>query len=116
MEDGSKSRGAQGLQCRELRQEGYLWQALTCSPSTDSTPQSLRTRMLSVSPPSRAQAVIGAGAAGLVATRELLRENHHVTVFEQNNNVGGIWDYQEECETEDLLGRDPNRHHVHSSM
>jgi cation diffusion facilitator CzcD-associated flavoprotein CzcO len=62
------------------------------------------------------QAVIGAGAAGLVATRELLREGHHVTAFEQNDNVGGIWDYQEECETEDLLGRNPKRHHVHSSM
>ncbi|DBA97633.1 TPA: Flavin-containing monooxygenase FMO GS-OX5 [Trebouxia sp. C0006] len=61
-------------------------------------------------------AVIGAGAAGLVATRELLREGHQVTAFEQNHNVGGIWDYQEECETEDLLGRNPNRRHVHSSM
>ncbi|DBA84429.1 TPA: hypothetical protein ACH3X1_006062 [Trebouxia sp. C0004] len=61
-------------------------------------------------------AVIGAGAAGLVATRELLREGHRVTAFEQNDNVGGIWDYQEECETEDLLGRNPNRRHVHSSM
>ncbi len=62
------------------------------------------------------QAVIGAGAAGLAAIRELLREGHHVTAFEQNDNVGGIWDYQEECETEDLLGRNPNRRHVHSSM
>ena len=62
------------------------------------------------------QAVVGAGAAGLVTVRELLREGHTVTAFEQNNNVGGIWDYQEECETEDLLGRDPNRRHVHSSM
>lgn len=62
------------------------------------------------------QAVIGAGAAGLVTTRELLREGHQVTTFEQNDNVGGIWDYQEECETEDLLGRDTKRRHVHSSM
>lgn len=62
------------------------------------------------------QAVIGAGAAGLVTTRELLREGHRVTIFEQNDNVGGIWDYQKEYETEDLLGRDPQRHHVHSSM
>lgn len=62
------------------------------------------------------QAVIGSGAAGLVSTRELLREGHRVTAFEQNSNVGGIWDYQEECETEDLLGRDPKRRHVHSSM
>lgn len=60
--------------------------------------------------------MIGAGAAGLVTTRELLREGHTVTVFEQNGNVGGIWDYQEECESEDLLGRNPKRRHVHSSM
>lgn len=78
--------------------------------------RSLYTRVPSVSFPLCAQAVVGAGAAGLVATRELLREDHKVTVFEQNINVGGIWDYQEECETEDLLGRDPNRRHVHSSM
>ena len=32
---------------------------------------------------SRSQAVIGAGAAGLVAARELIREGHAVTVFEQ---------------------------------
>ena len=62
------------------------------------------------------QAVIGAGAAGLVATRELLREGHKVTVFEQNDNLGGIWNYQEECETEDLVGRNPKRKRVHSSM
>ena len=30
-----------------------------------------------------AQAVIGAGAAGLVAARELIREGHCVKVFEQ---------------------------------
>ena len=62
------------------------------------------------------QAVIGAGAAGLVTARELLREGHHVTVFEQNDTIGGIWNYQEECEADDLLGRDPKRRHVHSSM
>ena len=66
--------------------------------------------------PSTPQAVVGAGAAGLVSTRELLREGHRVTTFEQHDNVGGIWDYQEECETEDLLGRNPDRRRVHSSM
>ena len=39
------------------------------------------------------QAVIGAGAAGLVAARELLREGHTVQVFEQGERIGGIWDY-----------------------
>lgn len=62
------------------------------------------------------QAVIGAGAAGLVTARELLREGHQVTVFEQNETIGGIWNYQEQCEEDDLLGRDPDRRHVHSSM
>ncbi len=55
------------------------------------------------------QAVIGAGAAGLVAARELLREGHKVTVFEQGSRVGGVWVYTEEIEKDDLLGRDPNR-------
>lgn len=34
-------------------------------------------------------AVIGAGAAGLVAARELRREGHSVVVFERQNQVGG---------------------------
>ena len=62
------------------------------------------------------QAVIGAGAAGLVTARELLREGHQVTVFEQNDTIGGIWNYQEDCETDCMLGRDPRRQRVHSSM
>jgi heterodisulfide reductase subunit A-like polyferredoxin len=37
------------------------------------------------------QAVIGAGVAGLVAVKELLREGHRVTVFEQDDDIGGVW-------------------------
>ena len=37
------------------------------------------------------QAVIGAGAAGLVAVKELRREGHRVTVFEQSDDIGGVW-------------------------
>lgn len=37
------------------------------------------------------QAVIGAGAAGLVAAQELRAEGHMVTVLEQSNSVGGVW-------------------------
>jgi thioredoxin reductase len=59
-------------------------------------------------------AVIGAGAAGLAAARELLREGHHVTVFEQGNQVGGIWVYEESVE-DDALGLQPKRR-LHSSM
>ncbi|KAK7406233.1 hypothetical protein VNO78_07853 [Psophocarpus tetragonolobus] len=60
-------------------------------------------------------AVIGAGAAGLVAARELRREGHDVVVFEQGKQVGGTWVYSGEVES-DLLGLDPKRSIVHSSL
>ncbi|KAK8587895.1 hypothetical protein V6N13_086855 [Hibiscus sabdariffa] len=60
-------------------------------------------------------AVIGGGTAGLVTARELQREGHHVTVFEKANRVGGTWLYDSRVET-DLLGLDPNREIVHSSL
>ena len=50
------------------------------------------------------QAVIGAGAAGLVAARELVREGHKVTVFEKGSCTGGVWVYTDEVESQDLLG------------
>ncbi|KAH9313937.1 hypothetical protein KI387_022564, partial [Taxus chinensis] len=60
-------------------------------------------------------AVIGAGAAGLVAARELDREGHQIVVFEQSEHVGGTWVYDPHVET-DSLGLDPVRTVVHSSM
>ncbi|KAE8697526.1 Flavin-containing monooxygenase FMO GS-OX5 [Hibiscus syriacus] len=60
-------------------------------------------------------AVIGAGVAGLVTARELQREGHHVTVFEKDYKVGGIWLYNPLVET-DPLGLDSNREIVHSSL
>ncbi|EOA40352.1 hypothetical protein CARUB_v10009080mg [Capsella rubella] len=60
-------------------------------------------------------AVIGAGAAGLVAARELRRENHSVVVFERISKVGGLWVYTPESE-DDPLSLDPNRNIVHSSV
>ncbi|XP_039005528.1 flavin-containing monooxygenase FMO GS-OX5-like [Hibiscus syriacus] len=60
-------------------------------------------------------AVIGAGTAGLLTARELQKEGHHVTVFEKANKVGGIWLYTPRMES-DLLGLDPNREIVHSSL
>lgn len=51
------------------------------------------------------QAVIGAGAAGLVAARELVNEGHKVTVFEKGSCTGGVWVYTDEVENPDLLGR-----------
>lgn len=50
------------------------------------------------------QAVIGAGAGGLAAGRELLQEGHRINIFELGSTVGGTWNYTEDRE-EDLLGR-----------
>eukprot|EP00955_Chlamydomonas_euryale_P035809 350242-Chlamydomonas_euryale.AAC.2 len=58
------------------------------------------------------QAVIGAGAAGLVAARELLREGHSVSVFEQSGSVGGVWAYDPAVEDDDMLGSSPGRTRV----
>ena len=60
-------------------------------------------------------AVIGAGAAGLAAARELAEEGHDVVVFEQGGDVGGVWVYDPRTET-DRLGTDPGRVRVHSSV
>ncbi|AEE33979.1 flavin-monooxygenase glucosinolate S-oxygenase 4 [Arabidopsis thaliana] len=60
-------------------------------------------------------AVIGAGAAGLVAARELRREGHTVVVLDREKQVGGLWVYTPETES-DELGLDPTRPIVHSSV
>ena len=54
------------------------------------------------------QAVIGAGAAGLVAARELIAEGHQVTVFEKGSQTGGVWVYTDDIESPDLLGQKLN--------
>lgn len=59
--------------------------------------------------------VIGAGAAGLVAAREMLREGHRVAVYEQTQSIGGTWVFEEEVD-EDLLARRGHGKKVHSSM
>lgn len=41
----------------------------------------------------RSIAVIGAGAAGLVAAMVLIEKKFHVTIFEQSHDVGGVWNY-----------------------
>ncbi|XP_023642876.1 flavin-containing monooxygenase FMO GS-OX4 isoform X2 [Capsella rubella] len=60
-------------------------------------------------------AVIGAGAAGLVAARELRREGHTVVVLDREKQVGGLWVYTPKVES-DPLGLDPTRPIVHSSV
>ncbi len=65
--------------------------------------------------PCATQCVIGAGAAGLVAARELLREGHRPTVFEQGSRAGGVWVYTEA--TEEGVGAEAEQaRSVHSSM
>ncbi|XP_059651579.1 flavin-containing monooxygenase FMO GS-OX5-like isoform X2 [Cornus florida] len=59
-------------------------------------------------------AVIGAGAAGLIAARELQSEGHRVVVYEKGDRLGGTWVYDSRVES-DPLGLDPNREIVHSS-
>lgn len=60
-------------------------------------------------------AVIGGGAAGLVAARELRTEGHKVVVFERGSQLGGTWIYSPEVES-DPLGLDSTRKIVHSSL
>ncbi|KAK1303222.1 Flavin-containing monooxygenase FMO GS-OX-like 5 [Acorus calamus] len=70
-----------------------------------------------VRPPRTARriAVIGAGAAGLVAARELRREGHSVVVFERAGGVGGTWIYDAAVES-DPLSLSPRRRVVHTSL
>ncbi|KAD4981780.1 hypothetical protein E3N88_18451 [Mikania micrantha] len=61
-------------------------------------------------------AVIGAGISGLLTSRELLRQNHRITVFEKSNQIGGTWVYDDRVEVDGCLLVDPNRSVVHSSL
>eukprot|EP00283_Hemiselmis_rufescens_P007675 CAMPEP_0173429610 /NCGR_PEP_ID=MMETSP1357-20121228/8276_1 /TAXON_ID=77926 /ORGANISM="Hemiselmis rufescens, Strain PCC563" /LENGTH=179 /DNA_ID=CAMNT_0014393817 /DNA_START=109 /DNA_END=645 /DNA_ORIENTATION=+ len=58
--------------------------------------------------------VIGAGAAGLAAAKEMRKQGHDVTVIEQATEVGGVWCYDEAVE-DDPLSKG-SRRRVHSSM
>ena len=60
-------------------------------------------------------AVIGAGAAALVAARELCREGHKVVAFESGDSVGGTWVYSPSVDS-DPLGLDPYRKKVQTSL
>jgi hypothetical protein len=60
-------------------------------------------------------AVIGAGAAGLAAARELLRAGHAPAVLEQAAAAGGVWVYSDATDADPLGSRDPLGR-AHSSM
>jgi hypothetical protein len=51
-------------------------------------------------------AVIGAGPAGLVSAREVIRHGCDVVVFEAAARIGGVWVYNERVE-DDPLGQSP---------
>jgi hypothetical protein len=53
-------------------------------------------------------AVIGAGPAGLVSAREVIRHGCEVVVFEAADQIGGVWVYDERVE-DDLLGQSPGQ-------
>lgn len=55
-------------------------------------------------------AIVGAGAAGLVAAREMLRAGHAAVVFEASPRVGGVWAYEDVDESDDAGA------HTHSSL
>lgn len=38
-------------------------------------------------------AIIGAGPAGLFSAKHSLAYGHHITVYEQNEQLGGVWAY-----------------------
>jgi len=55
--------------------------------------------------------IIGAGAAGLCAARHLAHQNNLIpVVYEQNNEIGGTWVYN------DNVGTDEHGMPIHSSM
>ena len=62
-------------------------------------------------------AVIGAGAAGLVAASELSKAGHEVNILEQSARLGGIWIYQAASEPDPLGQSGPRLHaSLHASL
>lgn len=55
-------------------------------------------------------AIIGAGASGLTTARHAIAQGHYVTVFEQNDQLGGVWVYTDE------IGKTKNGLKVHTAM
>lgn len=55
-------------------------------------------------------AIIGAGASGLAAARHAIAQGHYVTVFEQNDQLGGVWVYTDD------VGKTRNGLKVHTAM
>lgn len=54
--------------------------------------------------------VVGAGPAGLVSAKQSIASGHRVTVYEQNEDIGGTWVYTEN------VGRNKYGMDVHTAM
>ena len=65
--------------------------------------------------PSKTVAVVGAGAAGLVAARQLKRVGLSPVVFEAAEALGGTWIYTDDVES-DPVSVAPDRRRIHTSM
>lgn len=55
-------------------------------------------------------AIIGAGQAGLCSAKRALEQEFKVTIFEQNEHIGGIWQYTEET------GKNKYGVNIHTAM
>lgn len=55
-------------------------------------------------------AVIGAGPAGLVSTKYAIAYGHNVTVFDHQEEIGGVWIYT------DQTGKDKYGVNIHTPM
>ncbi|XBH96887.1 hypothetical protein VPH35_087192 [Triticum aestivum] len=88
-----------------MEENGQLDQLLHMKKTTHPTTREQTSRDLETFPPpmsSSRVAVIGAGAAGLVAARELRREGHAPVVFERAAGVGGTWRYDDAASADPL--------------
>lgn len=55
-------------------------------------------------------AIIGAGASGLTSAKYTLAQGYNVTIYEQTEQIGGIWWYTDE------VGKDKYGNNVFSPM
>lgn len=55
-------------------------------------------------------AVIGSGTSGLCAAKHALQQGFNVTIYERNENLGGLWWYT------DRVGKDQYGVETHTAM
>lgn len=47
-------------------------------------------------------AIIGSGAAGLASAKNAIEQGHNVVIYEQAEEIGGIWWYTDRTEKDDF--------------